>query len=162
MTKINFGGETDKKTMHTSTFHLINKNNELLEEFLADTSNPKSPNYGKHLTMEQVHELTSDKEGMALIQRYLSEHNVPITKQTHSSITVEANIGTWELLLHTTFYDIPDPRNPALTVPLAKSYFLPDIIAPHVSTVSNTIQPPIVVSRGPAKRQSPAVDSNTH
>jgi hypothetical protein len=48
---------------HRCVFYLMGKNQAELEKILKEVSDPKSKSYGKHLTKEQIDELTVDKEG---------------------------------------------------------------------------------------------------
>jgi subtilase family serine protease len=151
--------ETDKAAPHQCTFHMVGLNGDVLEKFVADISDPRSANYGKHLRKDQVHEMTSDTEGMAKVTEYLVLNGATITKQSSSSITADATVGAWEQMLHTTFYNVPNPSvgrsTEGAVLHLARHYYLPDNIAPHVRTVMNTVQLPIVLSKGPVRRASP-------
>jgi hypothetical protein len=94
--------EAEKGLTKVFTFHLIGKNADTLEKYVAESSDPRSVNYGKHLTREQLQEMTSDTEGLAKIIEYLGSTGATVIKQTASSVTAEASIGSWEQLLHTT------------------------------------------------------------
>ncbi|KAJ1428576.1 Pro-kumamolisin, activation domain-containing protein, partial [Ochromonadaceae sp. CCMP2298] len=153
--------EADKGLTKVCTFHLIGKNADTLEKYVAESSDPRSVNYGKHLTKEQLQEMTSDTEGLAKITEYLSINGATVIKHTASSVTAEASIGSWEQLLHTTFYSVPNPTlggpdsrstSQAPVLHLARQYWLPDSIAPHVRMVAGTIQLPIELSKGPVMR----------
>ena len=161
--EVKYGEEADKQAHHSVTFHLIWKNPDQLAKHLEETSNPKHPNYGKHLTKEQVHDMTADVEGLTKIEQYIQDLNsqlpaeglgeMRITKKTDSSVSVEAPVGAFEKAFHTTFYTVQHTHRDGKTETLnrAKQYHLPEELSEHVRMVTGTVQMPVQLSRGPVK-----------
>lgn len=158
-----FEEEADKHAAHSVSFHLTGLNADVLEKKLMESSNPKSPTYGKHMTRDEVRELTTDFEGLAKVETFLHDLNeqmiaegfgeIKITKKTDSSITADAQIGTWERAFNTTFYRVKHTRHDGAEemINRARQYFLPEELARHVRTVMGTVQMPVQLSHGPVR-----------
>jgi subtilase family serine protease len=158
-----FEEEADKHAAHSVSFHLTGLNADVLEKRLQESSNPKSPSYGKHMTRDEVRELTTDFEGLTKVEQFLHDLNeqmvaegsgeIKVTKKTDSSITAEASIGTWERAFNTTFYRVKHAHGDGTSemINRARRYFLPEELARHVRTVMGTVQMPVQLSRGPVR-----------
>lgn len=161
--EMTFEVEADKGTMHDVSFYLIGKNADALEKHLAESSNPKHPNYGKHLTRDEVKGLTTDFEGLEKVRQYIAQVNeqlsaegagtINITKETDSSITAVAPIHAWEQAFNTKFFHIRYTRNDGSSemINRAQRYFLPEELAAHVRMVMGTVQMPVQLTHGPVK-----------
>jgi subtilase family serine protease len=160
-----FGSEANKNELHTVSFHLKGRNNDVLEQKLSEISDPKHPNYGKHLTRDEIRALTTDQEGAAKILSYVDSlrshtenpESIKVVKQQDSAISVEASIGTWEQAFNTVFYQVTipstrpgDAENDGQRVILrSKTYSLPSDLAQHVSMVEGTTQIPVEMHKKP-------------
>lgn len=161
--EIAYESEADKSAYHAVTFQFIGKNADLLEKIVNEVSDPKNPKYGKHLSREEIRDLTMDAEGMEKVETYINQLNeqlasegmspVRISKKTDSSITAEASVGAWELAFNTTFFNTrhTDHEGKVSQLNRAKTYFLPAGLAPHVRMVSGTVQMPVPLHHGPVK-----------
>lgn len=172
--EISFDEESDKSTLHDVSFHLIGKNADALEKHLLESSNPKHPNYGKHLSKSEVRDLTTDFEGLEKVRTYLTQLNerlssdgvgqIKISKETDSSITAVGPISAWEQAFNTKFFHIRHDRKDGTfeMINRAQSYSLPEDLATHVRMVMGTVQMPVELSRGPVKiglkKMHPEVD----
>ena len=158
-----FEDESSKSEPHEVSFHLIGRNGDALEKHLMESSNPKSPTYGKHLTREEVREMTTDFEGLRKVEEFLQQLSqqaseesmgeVTITKKTDSAISAQAQIGVWEKAFNTTFFRVNHTKRDGTTEKInrARQYFLPEQLAGHVRMVMGTVQMPTELSRGPVK-----------
>ena len=61
--------------MHKLVFYVKQRNADILSERLKEISDPKHPSYGKHMTKEQVNELTANKEAEEDILKYLKTNS---------------------------------------------------------------------------------------
>lgn len=161
--EVAFEVEADKSTIHDVAFYLIGKNADALEKHLMESSNPKHPNYGKHLTKDEVKALTTDFEGLEKVRNYITQLNerlsaegseqINITKETDSSITAVAPIRAWELAFNTKFFNIRHTRQDGSSeiINRAQRYYLPEDLATHVRMVMGTVQMPVQLTHGPVK-----------
>lgn len=131
----------------TLTFVVKQRN---IEDIALSIANPKSPNYGKHLSREQVTALTENREGEAAVRAYLAEQGITDiqTKGFGSYIAAKASVDVWEKALNTEFFDF---RNTLTGQELIRTdrYSLPSELAPHVMTVMDAMEFPVPVHGGP-------------
>eukprot|EP00981_Chlorochromonas_danica_P004459 scaffold902_cov254-Ochromonas_danica.AAC.5 len=149
---------------HRVIFALPENNLDYLEDYLHHVSDPRDPLYGKHLTREEVGELTRNTVASEGLLTYLREVNCTITRRSFYDeyIEVEADVSVWEELFDTHFheYHLPAIRSEThadyesmLSRPIrtvgAENYSLPEILVPHVDAVFNIVDvmPPIPVGR---------------
>eukprot|EP01031_Cornospumella_fuschlensis_P026218 gene26218-31673_t len=144
-----WGGRVPRDTEHTCVFFIKNPRQDELTRLANDIADPNSPNYGKHLTKQQVDEMSRNPEGEAAIEAYLISHGARIDKKTSSNIVATAPISVWESVLNTEFFEVESPASPGQTLQRAHAYSLPDNVAQHVNMVTNTVQMPVRISRGP-------------
>ncbi|RYY68870.1 hypothetical protein EON63_24325 [archaeon] len=144
-----WGGRVARDTEHTCVFFIKNPRQEELTRLANDIADPKSPNYGKHLTKQQVDEMSSNPEGEAAIESFLTSLGARIDKKSSSNIVATAPISVWETALNTEFFEVEAPAAPGQTLQRARTYSLPDTVAQHVNMVTNTVQMPVRISRGP-------------
>ena len=150
--------------MHQVTISIKTSNADKLTEILRDISNPKSPNYGKHLTKQEVDRLTSNEEGRDLVISYLSSFNAEVVDRSSNGmqLTVKANIAMWNSCLHTHFFayklksdadsNIADSSNRVYI--RARQYSLPETIASQIGHISNTVEFPMELNRGPSHHRA--------
>ena len=134
---------------HQCVFFLKGKNQAQLENILQQVSDPQSNSYGKHLTKEQIDELTVDKVGTQAVLKYLGDIGATVINQNASAIEAEAPISTWESALNTVFYFVINNKQPKAPLLRAHEYSLPSNISEYVLFVGNTIQFPPTLRRGP-------------
>jgi len=137
--------------IHSCTFHLISLNSDYIEQYLNDVSNPTSKNYGKHLTKQQIDDLTIDHEGVSKVLAYLKAHDITVTQQLSSSITCESSITKLELLFNTVFYDANNINHSTDVIHRAHEYYLPSDLVSHVSFVSGIMHLPVILHHGPVR-----------
>lgn len=154
-----WGDRVASEAQHECIFYLKNKNQHLLEEKLAQVSDPNSPMYGKYMTKDEIDSMMKDEESENAIVQYVESIGGNVTKKTSSAITAVAPIRVWEQGLNTQFYTVQMP-NVSHTVTRAREYSLPEHVAKHVSAVLNTVQLPAEITRGgPILRGGPVVHS---
>jgi tripeptidyl-peptidase-1 len=148
------GARSDPTKVHQVIFEVKPRNMESLRMTLNEISDMKSPNYGKHLTRDQVSELTANSEGNRVLTHALSAHpEASIVKRSRDNrfVTVQAPIALWERLFSAEFYSFSRTnRNGAvdLVVDRAMSYEIPALLAEHLHAVFNTAQMPGTSKRG--------------
>jgi hypothetical protein len=122
---------------------------EQLEKTLLDVSNPKSANYGKYLTKEEIDAMTVNPVAIQAVTDYLHQVGATITKQNGNVITATAPLSVWETTFNTQFFAVHSEALNNQIVYRARDYFLPKNIAPLVNMVTNTVQMPVKVHHGP-------------
>jgi len=132
---------------HEVIFAIQQKNLDQIEKILNDVSTPNSPNYGKHLTKEEVDNLTVNKEGKKLVLEFLNKWNAVVILSNDNYITAKATIEIWNQALSTTFYDYENVMK-GKTVQRCMEYSLPEELASQVASVMGTIQFPATVEIG--------------
>ena len=151
------GRRAPSTASHNVIFIVKQRNMDKLTEILHDVSDPKSQNYGNHLTRDEVINLTSNPESHDEIIAYLKAAGATVTLVEHAggSITASAPISVWERMLNTKFYsyslpssavenDIRDSRNAADMYAFVRTeeYSVPLALNQHVDYVMNTVQLP--------------------
>jgi len=108
------GQRASASQLHTVVFAIKKKQVAMLTKILDDISNPFSPNYGKHLTMEEVTQMTSNLEGSHKLLNFLENHppandgrRMEVLKMTPNKdyITAQAPVELWESFFNTEFYE---------------------------------------------------------
>jgi tripeptidyl-peptidase-1 len=117
-----------------------------LEKKLLDVASPKSANYGKWMTREEVIAATSPKqENVDKVMSYLQSFGVNATKvnRYNDIIEVTMNAPTAEKVLSTEFAKFRSitERNAAI-LRVTKPYFLPEEVASVVSIVDDIMRFP--------------------
>lgn len=143
-------GYADGSQLHTVMFAIKQNNLDVLEKIFWEVSDPKHPKWGKHLTRQQVADITAHQNSTAIVSQYLNQQQVEMKVSPYGEfITAKAPIGVWERLFATTFYEFKHVEG--IEKPVARSlhYSLDSEIAAHVSTVFNTIDPPVLYNHKP-------------
>jgi len=145
--------ESDTSEIHELVFGVQQLNLKKLEEMVLERSTPGHSLYRQWLTHDEVGSLVSNPVGYEAVRSWLVENNVNITWTTpHSEyIKAQAPIGVWNRMLNTKFYQFKDKEIPARTAAdrlahRANDYSLPKSVRPHLSTVFNTVQNPIILN----------------
>lgn len=128
-------------------FAVQQMNVDLITKKLNDVSDPSSPDYGKHLTKEQVDELTVNHEGHRQVLEFLSLIGAEIVSSNDNYITAKASIEIWNQSLNTKFYEYQNAIN-GKSVQRCVEYSLPEDLAPQIASVMNTVQFPYDIHSG--------------
>ena len=134
-------------TFHEVVFVIRQKNMGELTRILHDVSDPLSPNYGQHLTREEVAALTSNPESRDAVISYLSLKGASVVSETLSGdyITANAPVAVWEEMFNTEFFTFHkthlDQR--VERVVRAEKYWVPMELDMHVESAFNTIEMPV-------------------
>ncbi|KAF7362509.1 Tripeptidyl peptidase A [Mycena venus] len=111
-----------------------------LESLLLNISDPSHPSYGKHLSKEQVHALsTPSNDTLELVDGWLATHNASSVKWSSSkdSVTAVVPISSAEKMLSTRFGVFEHVKSRKRVV-RTLSYSLPQDLAPHINFVHPT------------------------
>jgi tripeptidyl-peptidase I len=144
---------------HEVVFMIRQRNMDELTRKLEDVSDPSSPNYGQHMTMNEVVAMTANPEGLVAVTSYLVRNGATIVSETlHGEyVTAAAPIAVWEKVLNTEFFTFHqtqvDGRIEALV--RAESYSIPRELGAHVMHVMNTIDTPLMTHS--SSRTTPSV-----
>ena len=131
---------------HEIIFVMKQKNTDKLIRFLDDVSDPRSVNFGRHMTREEINTLTAIPGARAALLKYLQCNGATVTSETSSGdyIKAVAAISTWEKVLNTEFYTfhrtLDDGRIDMVV--RAEKYWIPKELNAHVSSVLNAIDLP--------------------
>jgi tripeptidyl-peptidase I len=141
---------------HDVIFVVEQRNMEELTRILHNVSDPKSSNYGKHMTSMEVHDLTANIDSHDKIVTYLNDIGARITHDEHKGevVTARAPIEVWEKMFDTEFYEyscednrIDGFRTGSASQTMfirAEKYSVPVALHEHIASVLNTIDVPIV------------------
>lgn len=150
-------GRASPSVLHQCKLYLKNKNLDKLENRLKQSSNPYSSSYGQHMTKLEVDELTKDEEGHAVVNSYLEGEGIQVIRAGTDYITAEAPILKWESALDTEFFFVQKEGNTDENLVRCHEYSLPEQVAAHVAMITNTVQLPVEISRGPRRIQHSGV-----
>lgn len=132
--------------IHEVTFVIKQRNMRELTRILNDVSDPASVNYGRHMTKEEVANMTSNPTARDATVSYLTSNGATIVAETlHGEyITANASISVWESMLNTRFYMFhqSERNNIVGRVVRAESYSIPIGLQHYVDGTFNTIQMP--------------------
>lgn len=146
---------------HELIFVVIRKNMNELTRILHDISDPISPNYGNHLTRQDISDLTSNSDSCEEVAAYLLDSGATVISKDISLglITARGSIDLWESILKTKFYLYSLRRKPFDDVGAknwaqtdekfvrAEKYFVPTNLHGHVASILNILDMPHIKSR---------------
>ena len=136
--------------IHELVFVVQQQNMEILTDVLHDVSDPASPNYGQHMSMEQVSAMTLNPVARDAIVSYLHSIGASVTSEILSGdlITANAPISVWERVLNTEFYTFHQrqPQGEMQQRVGAEMYSIPCELDPHLESVLNVIDMPYHIS----------------
>ena len=125
---------------------------------LMDVSHPSSPNYGKHLSAEEVHDLFAPaEESVAAVKNWLIQAGIDdeaiITYENKGWLAVDIPAGQAEQLLHTKYYESDHTDGTRIG---CDSYALPVGVAPHVDFIKPGVKlsPPLKKREVEVKRRA--------
>jgi subtilase family serine protease len=137
------------KQNHLVIFALRRRNLIVVENLIAEASDPKSSQYQRWLTTEEVRYLTNPPQSaISQVMNWLLENSVSIVSQSSNNtyITALASIDKWEILLNTTFFLCEDSLQAhARPYHRAWEYSLPRELSQHISAAFNVIE--VLVNR---------------
>ena len=130
-------------TMVSVRLGIAQRNIELGHEYLMDISDPRSPNFGKHWTMEKISDTFSPtKETVNAVREWLSQSGIPAERHTvagsNGHVQFMADINEIEELLATEYhiYEHADTGAVSMT---CDQYHLPSHIKHHIDFVTPSI-----------------------
>jgi tripeptidyl-peptidase-1 len=85
----------------------VKQNESKLQEVLQSVSDPKSSRYGKHLSKQEVDEVTANPEALEAIKVFLNAvDGVAVAEKGDKyRLAASATVSSWEKVLGTTFYN---------------------------------------------------------
>ena len=144
--------------VHEVVFVVHQKSMDHITRLLHDVSDPASPNYGQHMSSEQISAITLNHEARDTIADFLNANGVLAMSETLSGdlITANAPISVWEKVFDTTFFAFTQRQlNGDLEeIVRAETYSIPRELDLHVESVLNTVELPVCTSRRLYKTQS--------
>lgn len=149
-------GRANGSSRISLTIAVRQSNLDALEELVLRVSDPESPAYGKHLTLEQVNALVAPRaESTEKVRDFLGARNVTSCESSASGdfVRCQVTVAEAEVLLEAEYYLYKHTKT-GLTATRTSSYSLPADISGHVDFVSPTVRFPTVQRR--ARRASPA------
>ena len=132
--------------VHQVIFVVRQRNMDELTEKLLDASNPAGSNFRRHLTSQEVAELTSNPEARDQIISQLDAAGATIISETlHGEfITANAPIAVWERLFRTEFFTFRQTLRSGhvLDIVRAEEYWIPTALDMFVDSVFKTVEFP--------------------
>lgn len=129
-------------TRHEVIFAVYQRNLPEIERILYDVSSVESANYGKHLSREEVHELTRNDMATAAVHAFCQMHGLHVdhTSAYGEYIVASAPIAVLNRVLGTDFVRLAHATRG--DVVRSRTYRLPLELVPHVRHVLNVIELP--------------------
>ena len=114
---------------------------EELQSRLHNISDPASPDFGRHLTHEEITAITATDASAAVVTAYLESKGATIIKSTQHGeyITASWTVQGWEDVLATEFFRFENGEGEVLR---ALQYSLPTELVGHIHAVFHTVQVP--------------------
>eukprot|EP01038_Epipyxis_sp_PR26KG_P009117 gene9117-12298_t len=137
------------ESIHTHKLDLIfaikQQNRALIEQKLLEISTPSSSQYGKHLTLDEVNELTQPSiEAQNTVKQFLNEYGIINGDFSYSSgfLKVKVTVEQAQSILGTTYHTYANAKSGEKII-RCESYTLPINVANVVDFVAPTINFPI-------------------
>ena len=148
---------------HEVVFAVQQRNIDKLTRILDDISDPKSVNYGNHLTREEVQGLTYDQKSHETVLNYLKDAGAIFVSESvyGEYITAKATINLWERFFKTEFFvfhHIPKNHLNPIKIVRAEEYSVPSDLHEHVASVFHTVQMPMAIWGKPVMRPLPTTN----
>lgn len=146
---------------HVVIFAVVQHNITLLDKMLMDRSDPSSPLYQQWLSYDEVTEITDNRQGSTALREWLDSNSIDIlwASRREHYFTARASVATWESVLNAQFYEWQDQHSSEAVAQYTRctEFEMPAEIAPHVSTIFNTVQtPPVMVNLAPSSVSAPS------
>lgn len=132
------------------TFALKQRNLESLERIFWEVSDPRSEEYGHHLSLANLTRLIEPSdETLSTVQSWLSQHGVTTgecsSTRTKDFMTCRVSVGTAEALLNgALFYRFKHSKLAKPVIRSVELYSVPRSIASHVDFVGGVLRFPAV------------------
>jgi tripeptidyl-peptidase-1 len=138
---------------HEVIFAVKHQNLDWLETKLNEVSSPDSPDYGKHMTKDEIAAMVTSPESTETVRQYLVTHGFNIRRETRYGefIFVGGKILQFEKLFATEFHQykvynyMKDTEDVIIR---AEHYSLPQELADHVEAAFKTVQFPAPIIHG--------------
>jgi hypothetical protein len=147
---------------HEVIFAVKHRNLDWLESKLNEVSYPDSPDYGKHLSKDEIAAVVTSPESTETVRQYLEAQGFTIQRETRYGefIFVDAPIHQFEKLFATEFHEYTmynhQTRRDELII-RAEHYSLPQELVEHLEAAFSTVQfPPPSIFHGHYKTSEPA------
>lgn len=137
--------------LHDVVLVLEQRNMKELTRILHDVSDPTSPNYGNHMTREEVRDLTLNIDSHNEIVSYLEGVGAKVVDEKYKgeTITARAPIEVWERMFDTEFFvyafeTFPDSISKDSQIIIrTEEYSVPKGFDGHVAAVLHTVEIPV-------------------
>lgn len=130
---------------------------EALTTLLNDISDPRSVNYGKHKTREEIEVITASGISHDIVFKYLVKSGAKIISDASQKdyLTARGSVSLWETMFHTEFHTFSVVQG-KITVDITRAleYSIPLEIHAHVFSVFNTVQMPFGLNKNPIIKKS--------
>ena len=150
--------------IHELIFVVQQQNMGELTRILHDVSDPASPNYGQHMSVEQVSAMTMNSAARDAIVDYLNTNGAAVTYEILSGdlITAVAPVSVWEKILDTKFYTFHQlqPEGDIQEIVGAETYSIPRVLDSHLTSVLNVIEMPYRTTQRSRTRVQPRSKSS--
>ena len=160
------GGRPLDDHIHEVIFMVHHRNMAELKRILDDVSDPLSSNYGRHMTREQVVEMTANPESRDAIIAYLHSNGAAVLSETLNGeyITAAASIPVWEKMLQTEFFTFHQTQldGRVLSMVRAESYSIPIELHAHVMHVLHTVDMPLATQSSRQQSHDRKIGSTEH
>ena len=125
---------------HTVVIAIHQNNIDKLRDILEDVSDMSSPNYGKHLTKEEVASMTADPLKTKTIIDHFTGKGAKVVSQTPNGeyITMRAPIALWEETFSAAFEEVELASGERAL--RSHSFSIPEDLFAHIAYVSNILQ----------------------
>ena len=110
-----------------------------LKARLEDISTPGSPNFGMHMTHEEIATVTATDASARVVKELLESKGAQVLRSTgHGEfITATWTVEGWEKLLSTELYEFEGGET---VVVRAFEYTVPEVFESHVTAVLNVLE----------------------
>ena len=141
--------------IHEVVIAIKPKNMEELTRILHDVSDPVSENYGRHLTRNEVRDLTSNPGANLAVTSYLGDIGASIVSESLDGeyITATAPIHIWEEMFHAEFHTFGQTHQDGIRSDTirAEEYWIPSELHEHIEYVMNVVDVPCISQKGPTR-----------
>lgn len=153
---VRVGERASQTSQHEVVIWIKLRGIDQLKSLVNDISSPTSPNYGNHLTRQELSAQVSNPTGLEIVKSFFEQKHFVVTKTSPYGefIHVQGTVSQWEESLNAKFYEVHDvskvnlggrkePRS-RKTEPLLRAleYTVPLEIEEHVQAMFNTVQVP--------------------
>ena len=133
-------GKPNNLQQHTVVIAIHQNNIDKLQGILEDVSDMNSPNYGKHLTGEEVASMTADPLKTKAVIEHFTGKGAELVEQTANGeyITMRAPVGLWEETFSAAFEEVELASGERLL--RSRSYSIPEELSVYIASVGHILQ----------------------